>query len=90
MIRVYAKITGNGTSFSQLFFAPAGVPMSEQRSCVTTIKNDGKWQWIEFDVELNPHWTGSIQTLRFDLIGDNSEGGRIDFNEIKLMGDREY
>lgn len=89
VIRVYAKITGNGSNFSQLFFAPEGVPMSEQRSCITTIKTDGKWQWIEFKVEENPHWTGIIKSLRFDLIGNNSDGGRIEINEIKLMGDRE-
>lgn len=89
VIRIYAKITGNFTDFSRLYFAPEGVPMSEHRSCITSIKTDGKWQWIEFNVEANSYWSGNIQRLRFDLIGDGSEGGRVEINEIKLMGDRE-
>lgn len=88
VVRVYAKITGNWASFSQLYFTPEGI-ISESRSCSTSIKTDGKWQWIEFNVEANPYWDGSIHKLQFDLIGDGSEGGRIEINEIKLLGDRE-
>jgi len=68
---------------AQIFFTPAGKPLSENASVRFPIKGTGDFETCRVDCSKNPLWTGTITTLRIDPT--NSEDVGMIIRSIKLI-----
>ncbi len=82
-IRIYTNISGQTDKSAQLFF-DTGSGYNETSSVWASKTGTSGWQWIEFDMASNPTWSGTIKSLRVDLVPYS--GGYADINQIQLVG----
>jgi hypothetical protein len=82
-------VAGNVASdarFMTVLYAPAGLPMSGERSLGTReLSTDGMQRYVINTQHQLPLWQGVIDRLRFDPIEDSAGQGKFQLKQLRLV-----